>query len=94
MTFMDILNSPLLYALVIVAIGYVLLFSVLTVIRSYKRGVAIGMDKTKLKNAAISSILYSVVPSLSIIVGLFSLAAVIGVPWSLVPSFCSGFCNV
>ena len=82
MTFMDILNSPLLYSLVIVAIGYVLLFSVLTVIRSYKRGVAIGMDKTKLKNAAISSILYSVVPSLSIIVGLFSLAAVIGVPWS------------
>lgn len=82
MTFMDILNSPLLYALVIAAIGYVLLFSVLTVIRSYKRGVAIGMDKTKLKNAAISSILYSVVPSLSIIVGLFSLAAVIGVPWS------------
>ncbi len=82
MTFMEIFSSPLLYALVIAAIGYVLLFSVLTVIRSYKRGVEIGMDKRKLKNAAISSILYSVVPSLSIIIGLFSLAAVIGLPWS------------
>lgn len=81
MTFSGILNSPLLYALVIAAILYLLVFSILTIRRSYKRGIEIGMDPVKLKNAAISSMIYSVVPSTSIVIGLFSLAAVLGVPW-------------
>ena len=82
MTFNRIMNSPLLYGLVIAGIAYVLLFSVLTLARSWKRGLAIGIDRTKLKNAAISSMIYSIAPSISIVIGLFGLAAVIGVPWS------------
>lgn len=82
MTFNSIMSSPLLYGLVIAAIAYVLIFSILTLVRSWKRGLATGIDKTKLKNAATSSMIYSVVPSISIIIGMFGLAAVIGVPWS------------
>lgn len=82
MTFTSIMNSKLLYGMVIIAILYVLLFSIWTVVRSWKRGIAIGMDKQKLKNAITSSMVYSIVPSVSIIIGLFGLSAVIGVPWS------------
>lgn len=82
MSFMEIFNSPLLYAMVIIAILYILVFSILTIVRSYKRGIEIGIDNKVLKNAAISSMIYSIVPSISIIIGLFSLTAVIGVPWS------------
>lgn len=82
MTFSEIMNSPLLYGLVIAGIAYVMGFSVLTMVRSYRHAVAIGMDKKKLRGVITSSMLFSVVPSLSIVVGLFSLSAVIGVPWS------------
>lgn len=82
MTFSQIMNSPLLYVLVIAGIAYVLLFSLLTLRRSYRHAVEIGMDLQKLRGVISSSVLYSIVPSLSIVVGLFSLAAVLGVPWS------------
>ena len=82
MTFSQIMNSKLLYILVIAAIAYVLVFSVLTLIRSWKHGQEIGLSKEKLKGAIISSAIYSILPSISIIIGLFSLTAVLGVPWS------------
>ena len=82
MTFSQIMNSKLLYILVIAAIAYVLVFSVLTLIRSWKHGQEIGLNKEKLKGAIISSAIYSILPSISIIIGLFSLTAVLGVPWS------------
>ena len=82
MTFSQIMNSKLLYILVIAAIAYVLVFSVLTLIHSWKHGQEIGLSKEKLKGAIISSAIYSILPSISIIIGLFSLTAVLGVPWS------------
>mgnify|MGYP002792372743 CR=1 FL=1 len=82
MTFSSIMNSPLLYILVAAGIGYVLIFSVLTLRRSYKHALKLGMEKGKVRGVITSAMVYSVVPSLSIVVGLFSLAAVLGVPWS------------
>lgn len=68
MTFSQIMNSKLLYILVIAAIAYVLVFSVLTLIRSWKHGQEIGLSKEKLKGAIISSAIYSILPSISIII--------------------------
>jgi len=82
MTFQEIMNSPLLYGLVIAAICYILLFCALTLRKAYKHGVEIGISKEKLKMAITSSAIYSIVPSISVVIGLFSLATVLGVPWS------------
>ncbi len=82
MTFSQIMNSPLMYILAMLGIGYVLLFSVFTLMRSYRHALAVGLDKKKVRGVIASSALYSMVPSLSIVVGLFSLAAVLGIPWS------------
>lgn len=82
MTFSEIMNSPLMYTMVLIGIGFVLLFSILTLIRSYRHAKELNLDMKKVKGTMISSGLYSIVPSLSIVVGLFSLATVLGVPWS------------
>lgn len=82
MTFIEIMNSPLLYGLVITAIIYILTFCLFTFKKAYKHGVEIGISKEKLKTTITASAIYSVVPSISIVIGLFSLAAVLGVPWS------------
>ena len=82
MTFNEIMNSPVLYGLVMAGIVYILIFCVITFRKAYKHGVEIGLSKEKMKTAITSSAIYSVVPSVSIVIGLFSLAAVLGVPWS------------
>ena len=82
MTFNEIMTSPVLYGLVGAGIVYILVFCMITFRKAYKHGVEIGISKEKLKTAVTSSAIYSVVPSFSIVIGLFSLAAVLGVPWS------------
>lgn len=82
MTFNEIMNSPLLYALVGLGIAYIILFCFITLRKAYKRGLEIGLTKEKLQLVITSSAIYSIVPSISVVVGLFSLATVLGVPWS------------
>lgn len=82
MTFSEIMNSPLLYGLVGCGILYILIFCGITLRKAYRHGLAIGLSKEKLASAITSSAIYSVVPSFSIVIGLFSLATVLGVPWS------------
>lgn len=82
MTFNEIMNSPLLYGLVGIGILYIIGFCIITLRKAYKRGLELGLGKEKLKMAITSSAIYSIVPSISVVVGLFSLATVLGVPWS------------
>lgn len=82
MTFNEIMNSPLLYGLVGAGIIYILIFCALTFWKAYGHALEIGMSKEKLRSVMVSTAIYSIVPSLSIVVGLFSLATVIGVPWA------------
>lgn len=82
MKFLEIMNSSILFILVELGILYVLLFCGITLFRSYRHGVSIGLSKQQLRTAITSSVVYSIVPSLSIVVGLVSLSAAIGIPWA------------
>ena len=82
MTFLEIMSSPILYILVGLGILYILVFCGITLARSYRHGLAIGLTKAQLRTAITSSSIYSLVPSISIVVGLISLSTVIGVPWA------------
>ena len=82
MTFNEIMNSPLLYGLVGLGIAYIILFCLITLKKAYKHALELGITREKLKLVITSSAIYSVVPSISIVIGLFSLASVLGVPWS------------
>lgn len=81
MSFYDVAESPLLYILVIIGILYVLGFSGIFLKRSWKRAQELGITKKDLFNVAKSSISFTIVPSIAIVIGFFSLAAMLGVPW-------------
>lgn len=82
MSFNEIMNSVTLYALVGAGILFILIFCAVTFIKAYRHGIEIGLTKDQLRTAIVSSAIYTIVPSISIVIGLFSLSAVIGVPWS------------
>jgi len=54
--------------------------SVFFLVRAWKAGVAIGMDKVKLRRAVTSSVTFSILPSVSILLGVIALSGSLGIP--------------
>lgn len=78
----EIIQSPLLLALVSIGLIYILGFSLVYLKKAYSRCLEMGSTKEELKKVIKSSVVFSIVPSLSIVVGLFALISVLGVVWS------------
>ena len=78
----EIIQSPLLLALVSIGLIYILGFSLVYLKKAYSRCLGMGITKEELKKVIKSSVVFSIVPSLSIVVGLFALISVLGVVWS------------
>ena len=77
---LDLLNSTPLYLICGAIILFVMAFSILFMIRAYRAGIAMGMDKTKLKRTITSSVTFSVLPSISILLGVIALSGTLGIP--------------
>ena len=78
----DIISSPLLLILVSIGLLYIVGFSVVYLKKSYARCLELGITKEDLSKVIKSSLVFSIVPSLSIVVGLFALISVLGGVWS------------
>ena len=59
----------------------VALICVLFLVRAWKAGLAIGMDKEKMRRVAVSSAAFTVLPSIAILLGVIALSGSLGVPW-------------
>lgn len=81
-TMKDIIQSPLLLALVIGGLLYISAFSLVYLKKAYDHCLELGITRKELSNVIRSSLIFSVVPSLSIVVGLFVLIAVLGSVWA------------
>ena len=81
MTILSQLNSPVMYLICGSIIGFVALVCVFFALRAWKAGLAIGMDKTKMKRAVMSSATFAVLPSVGILLGVIALAGSLGTPW-------------
>lgn len=81
-TMKDIISSPLLLVLVAAGLAYIVIFSFIHLKKAYTRCLEMGISKEDLHKVIKSSIVFSIVPSLSIVVGLFALISVLGVVWS------------
>ena len=81
-TMKDIIQSPLLLALVIGGLLYIAAFSVVYLKKAYDHCLELGITRKELSNVIKSSLVFSIVPSLSIVVGLFVLIAVLGSVWA------------
>lgn len=78
----EIISSPLLLTLVVIGLVYIIGFSLVYLKKAYTRCLEMGITKEELKSVIKSSIVFSIVPSLSIVVGLFALISVLGTVWS------------
>jgi hypothetical protein len=62
-------------------IVFVLGLSIVSMRKSWKRAIAKGYSPEKLMTVVKASISASIIPSVAIVIGFFSLAAILGVPW-------------
>ena len=77
------INHPLLYVLVAAIIAVVLAQSVFFLVKAWKRGVQLGIDKKKLRKIATTAAVFTVAPAVSIVIGVLTLSKQLGValPW-------------
>lgn len=78
----DIISSPILLTMVIIGLLYIVGFSLVYLKKAYSHCLELGISKTELKTVIKSSLVFSIVPSLSIVVGLFALISILGTVWS------------
>ena len=80
---MDFKSSPVLYLIAGAVILFVLGQSVFFLVKAWKRGKELGIDKKKLRDSVTSSALFTVPSALSVLATVIALAPAIGlvVPW-------------
>ena len=76
-------NHPILFVLVGVIILAVLGQSVFFLLKAWKRGVAIGMGKEKLKKIAVTAAVFTIAPAVAIVISVITLSKDLGIalPW-------------
>ena len=78
---LELLNSPVIYLICGAIVLFVAVMCVVFLVRSYKAGIALGMDKGKLKRTITSSATFSIFPSIGILLGVIALSGSLGTPW-------------
>lgn len=81
-TYLELSGSTLLYGLVIAGLTYVAGLCIVFYRKTYKRALELGFSKETLSKINKSTISLTIVPSISIVIGLVTLSAVIGIPWA------------
>lgn len=79
----DFKTSPALYVIAGAVILFVLAQSVFFLVKAWKQGRALGIDKAKLRNAVTSSALFTIPSALSVLATVIALAPALGlvIPW-------------
>ena len=75
-------NSVFFYLLVALVLAFITVMCFVFLVKSYRAGIAIGMDRKVLKKAIISSATFTLLPSISILLGVIALSGTLGVPLS------------
>jgi len=81
--YLDVANSSFLAIMGGMVFIFLLLQCTLFLRKAWNRGVESGMDKAKLKGAIRQSMIFSIIPSLPILISLIAMAPVLGIyfPW-------------
>lgn len=81
MNILSLLNSAPVYAICGGIITFVAIVCAVFMVRAYRAGLVMGIDKTKLKRAITSSATFSLLPSVGILLGVIALSGSLGTPW-------------
>lgn len=75
-------NAGYFYLIVALVLAFITIMCVVFLVKSYKAGLKLGMDKNVLKKTIISSATFTLLPSISILLGVIALSGTLGVPFS------------
>jgi hypothetical protein len=75
-------NAGVLYLIVGLVLAFITVMCLVFLIKSYRAGIKIGMDKAVLRKVIISSATFTLLPSISILLGVIALSGSLGVPFS------------
>jgi hypothetical protein len=80
MGFKDVANSGLLYIVATVTVLFIICQSLFFLVRAWKRGKELGVPKEQMAKAMRTSAVFTVVPTLPIIIALFTMVKGLGIP--------------
>ena len=80
--YLETVNSSAFYVIVALVLAFVVAMCVIFLVKSYKAGIALGMDPKDLKKVMTSSATFTLLPSISILLGVIALSGTLGVPFS------------
>ena len=75
-------NAPSFYLIVAAVLLFITVMCFYILVRCYRAGIKIGMDKAVLKKTITSSATFTLLPSISILLGVVALSGTLGVPMS------------
>ncbi len=74
------MNAPVLFVIVAAIIAVILAQAFFFLIRSYRRGIKIGMDKAVLNKTITRAAVFTIAPAIAILVGIVALSRQLGLP--------------
>jgi len=80
LSYQDKINGPFMYVLGAVVAVFVIAQSLVFLVRAWKQGLKIGISRQKLWGTVRSSALFSIVPSIPIVIAVFTMSRALGVP--------------
>ena len=80
--YLSSVNSGTFYLLVAGILGFITIMCFVFLVKSYKAGVKLGIDKKVLKKTITASATFTMLPSISILLGVIALSGTLGVPFS------------
>ena len=81
-SYLEMVNCIPFYLIVAAVLIFVVAMCVIFLVKSYKAGIALGMDPKDLKKVMTSSATFTLLPSISILLGVIALSGTLGVPFS------------
>lgn len=73
-------NSPFLFTAVAIILAMVVAQSIFFLVRAWKQAKKLGIDNAKLKGVIKSSAVFTIVPAISILIGVIALSKKLGIP--------------
>ena len=76
-------NHPIIFVIVAIIVAVVLAQSVFFLVKAWKRGLEIGMDKNKLRKIAVTATIFTIAPAVAIVISIIALSKQLGIalPW-------------
>jgi len=80
--YLNSVNASSFYLIVAIILAFITVMCVVFLMKSYRAGVKLGMDKKVLKKTITASATFTLLPSISILLGVIALSGTLGVPLS------------